>query len=83
MEGQKYRNESGYARKPAYQICILKLFGNLVKAQGVSLALENGKIYWTDWVTDKIQLAKLGGSAIEDVIINDLDTPHEFMPISC
>ncbi len=49
---------------------------DLVKAQGVSLDLENGKIYWTDWVADKIQRANLDGSDIEDLVTTGLQLPE-------
>ena len=34
-----------------------------------------GKMYWTDYVTNKIQRANLDGSAVEDLVTSGLDNP--------
>ena len=36
---------------------------------------SQGKMYWTDWETDKIQRANLDGSQIEDLVTTGLDSP--------
>ena len=36
---------------------------------------SQGKMYWTDWETDKIQRANLDGSQIEDLVTAGLETP--------
>ena len=36
-----------------------------------------GKIYWTDWGTDKIQRANLDGSGVEDLVTSGLSAPAE------
>ena len=36
---------------------------------------SQGKMYWTDWETDKIQRANLDGSQIEDLVTTGLDLP--------
>ena len=36
---------------------------------------SQGKMYWTDWETDKIQRANLDGSQIEDLVTTGLDAP--------
>lgn len=47
-----------------------------VKAQGIDLDLEHQKIYWTDWVSKKIQRSNLDGSFIEDLIVEGLKLPE-------
>ena len=42
----------------------------LVAASGIDLDLSDGKMYWTDIVTNKIQRANLDGSSVEDVIVS-------------
>jgi hypothetical protein len=36
------------------------------------LDVENGKMYWTDWGTDKIQRANLDGTNVEDLVTSGL-----------
>ena len=36
---------------------------------------SQGKMYWTDWETDKIQRANLDGSQIETLVTTGLDSP--------
>ena len=47
-----------------------------VVPQGIAIDSENGFMYWTDWVSDKIQRAKLDGSLIEDLVISGLQLPE-------
>ncbi len=42
---------------------------------GIALDMAGGKMYWTDWRTDKIQRANLDGSNIEDLVTQGLDIP--------
>ena len=37
--------------------------------------MAGGKIYWTDWDTDKIQRANLDGSSVEDLATTGLSRP--------
>ncbi|GJM33819.1 MAG: hypothetical protein DHS20C18_28200 [Saprospiraceae bacterium] len=46
-----------------------------VTPKGIALDLWNQKIYWTDWVSDKIQRSNLDGTEIEDIIVADLALP--------
>ena len=39
------------------------------------LDAAGGKLYWTDWGTDKIQRANLDGSEVEDVVSSGLVDP--------
>ena len=41
---------------------------------GIALDVAGGKMYWTDWRTDKIRRANLDGSAVEDLVAG-LTTP--------
>ncbi len=52
------------------------ILGSEVKARGLALDLWNQKIYWTDWVADKIQRSDMDGTNIEDVIVSDLSLPN-------
>ena len=36
-----------------------------------------GKMYWTDWGTDKIQRANLDGSGVEDLVTSGLGSPRD------
>ena len=36
---------------------------------------SRGRMYWTDWDTDKIQRANLDGSQVEDLVTSGLDSP--------
>ena len=36
---------------------------------------SQGKMYWTDWESDKIQRANLDGSQVEDLVTTGLDAP--------
>lgn len=36
---------------------------------------SRGRMYWTDWETDKIQRANLDGSQVEDLVTTGLDYP--------
>lgn len=47
-----------------------------VIAQGIAIDTEHGKMYWTDWVSDKIRRANLDGTDIEDVITTGLQLPE-------
>ena len=40
----------------------------LSNPRGIALDVEGGKMYWTDYGTDKIQRANLDGSNIEDLV---------------
>ena len=42
---------------------------------GIALDVAGGKMYWTDWETDKIQRANLDGSGVED-LITGLSSPY-------
>ena len=42
---------------------------------GLALDLAGGKMYWTDYATDKIQRANLDGSGVEDLVTSGLDWP--------
>lgn len=44
--------------------------------QGITMDIGNGKLYWTDWVTKKIQRANLDGSEVEDLITAGLGLPE-------
>ena len=35
---------------------------------GIALDVSGGKMYWTDWDTDKIQRSNLDGSGVEDLV---------------
>jgi len=47
-----------------------------VRPQGIAVDDEEKKIYWTDWVSKKIQRSNFDGSNIEDLITVDLDLPE-------
>ena len=42
---------------------------------GLALDVGNGKLYWTDWVADRIRRADLDGSNVEDLVVSGLDRP--------
>ena len=42
---------------------------------GLALDVASGKMYWTDWSTDKIQRANLDGSDVEDLVTTGVDFP--------
>jgi DNA-binding beta-propeller fold protein YncE len=42
---------------------------------GIAINPQEGKMYWTDFNTEKIKRANLDGSNIEDVITSGLDSP--------
>lgn len=44
--------------------------------QGITMDIGNGKLYWTDWVTKKIQRANFDGSEVEDLITTGLGLPE-------
>ena len=54
---------------------LVGLSAGLQNPAGIDLDLTNGKMYWTDSVTDRIQCANLDGSNIETVISTGLLTP--------
>ena len=41
----------------------------------VPIPESRGRMYWTDWETDKIQRANLDGSQVEDLVSTGLDYP--------
>ena len=41
----------------------------------VPIPESRGRMYWTDWETNKIQRANLDGSQIEDLVTTELDYP--------
>ena len=43
---------------------------------GLALDLGGGKIYWSDWGTDRIQRSNLDGSEIEDLVATGLNEPY-------
>ena len=49
---------------------------SIVKPQGIAVDEVNGKIYWTDWVSDKIQRANLDGTEVEDILTEGLMLPE-------
>lgn len=49
---------------------------DFVTPQGIALDLTNQKLYWTDWIADKIQRSNLDGSGVEDVLTTGLDLPE-------
>ena len=44
---------------------------------GIAINLQEGKMYWTDFNTEKIKRANLDGSNIEDIITSGLDSPAD------
>ena len=42
---------------------------------GIALDVAAGKIYWTDWKTNRIQRANLDGSEVEDIVTSGLRLP--------
>ena len=42
---------------------------------GLALDVSGGKLYWTDFGTDKIQRSNLDGSGVEDLVTRGLDYP--------
>ena len=47
----------------------------LANPQSLALDAEAGKLYWTDWGTDKIARANLDGTGVEDVVSSGLVDP--------
>ncbi|MDE2812499.1 MAG: hypothetical protein OXM01_05730, partial [Gemmatimonadota bacterium] len=47
----------------------------LVGPYGLVLDVSGGKLYWTDFGTDKIQRSNLDGSGVEDLVTTGLDFP--------
>ncbi len=43
---------------------------------GIALDTDAGKMYWTNYGTDKIMRANLDGTAVEDLITSGLSGPH-------
>jgi hypothetical protein len=43
---------------------------------GIALDVAGGKMYWTDWVTHKIQRADLDGMNVEDLVTSGLSNPR-------
>ena len=48
----------------------------LQTSQAIALDLGSGKMYWTDYGTDKIQRANLNGSDVEDLVTSGLKEPY-------
>jgi uncharacterized protein YjbI with pentapeptide repeats len=46
---------------------------------GITLDLQNAKIYWTDFSANKIQRSDLGGSNVEDVFTSGVNSPREIV----
>ena len=44
-------------------------------ADGIALDVAGGKMYWTDWGTEKIQRSNLDGSDVEDLVTTGLEGP--------
>ena len=44
---------------------------------GLALDVVGGKMYWTDWDTEKIQRANLDGSNVEDLVTQGLENPWD------
>ena len=42
---------------------------------GLAVDVGNGKLYWTDWVADRIRRANLDGTNVEDLVTSGLDRP--------
>lgn len=50
--------------------------GTVIKAQGLAIDLKNDRLYWTDWVNDKIQTSNLLGQQITDLVTTGLHLPE-------
>ncbi|MCH7940201.1 MAG: choice-of-anchor D domain-containing protein, partial [Candidatus Marinimicrobia bacterium] len=48
----------------------------LVKPFSIELDVANGKMYWTDFGTNKVQRANLDGTGVEDLITSGLTEPR-------
>lgn len=48
----------------------------VAKSQGIALDHLAQKIYWTDWVSDKISRANLDGSDLEELVVDGLQLPE-------
>ena len=49
---------------------------SLIRAKGIAIDVENERLYWTDWIADKIQTARLDGTQITDLVTTGLDLPE-------
>ncbi|XP_078669811.1 low-density lipoprotein receptor-related protein 4-like isoform X3 [Branchiostoma floridae x Branchiostoma belcheri] len=58
---------------PYYADVMLPISG-LKNAIAIDVDEKNGKVYWTDSVTDKIQRANFDGTEVENVVESGLDT---------
>ena len=59
----------------ASQVEDLVTTGELGLPDGIALDPDAGKMYWTDYRTDKIQRANLDGSQVEDLVTTGLSGP--------
>ncbi len=50
--------------------------GTVIKAQGLAIDVANDRLYWTDWVNDKIQTSNLLGQQITDLVTTGLQLPE-------
>lgn len=50
--------------------------GTVIKAQGLAIDVANDRLYWTDWVNDKIQTSNLQGQQITDLVTTGLQLPE-------
>ena len=47
----------------------------LENPRGIALDVTGGKMYWTDWGTNKIQRANLDGTDVQDLVTTELENP--------
>ena len=50
--------------------------GSQIHAQGIAIDVGNNRLYWTDWVNDKIQTSGLDGQQISDLVTTGLHLPE-------
>jgi DNA-binding beta-propeller fold protein YncE len=52
----------------------LPITGSILK--GITMDIGAGKLYWSEWGSDKIRRANLDGSGIEDLVVSGLYAPQ-------
>jgi len=43
---------------------------------GIAVEWESGLIYWTDYIYERIEVAKLNGSSRKTLVFSNLNTPR-------
>ena len=49
---------------------------DLGKVDGIAVEWESGLIYWTDYIYERIEVAKLNGSSRKTLVFNNLTNPR-------